>query len=346
MVFLAFFRNFTKSHFLSLIRRKPSGKPSYPILFRQSGNPVMDNLVNRHRKPIKQHIPFKTTKMIRLTTCIAIFTACFFSSALAQEKEIRLIVRGDDMGFSHSGNEAMAKCYKEGIETTIEIIAPSPWFPEAVRMLQEMPGVDVGVHVALTSEWDNVKYRPLTHCPSLTDSNGYFYPMIWPNKDYPGQALLQNQWNLEEIENEIRAQIELVKKLVPRVSHISAHMGCYSMHSDVQALAKKLAREYDVDIDPKEYGVENIGYGGKKKTSEDKINSLLKTLGKLQEGKTYLFVDHPGLNSPELRAISHIGYTDVAGDRQGVTDSWTDSRVKQFIQKRNIKLISYADLKR
>src|SRR5262245_41898293 len=81
----------------------------------------------------------------------------------------RLIVRGDDMGYSHSGNEAILKCYKEGIETSIEVIVPSPWFPEAAKMLADNPGVDVGIHLALTSEWDNVKWRPLSDCPSLRD---------------------------------------------------------------------------------------------------------------------------------------------------------------------------------
>lgn len=41
----------------------------------------------------------------------------------------RLIIRGDDMGYSHSGNEAILKAYTEGIETSIEVIVPSPWFP-------------------------------------------------------------------------------------------------------------------------------------------------------------------------------------------------------------------------
>ncbi|MDB5013146.1 MAG: YdjC family protein, partial [Daejeonella sp.] len=74
----------------------------------------------------------------------------------SQQKPIRLIVRGDDMGYSHSGNEALIKSYKEGIETSIEILVPSPWFPEAVKMLNENPGVDVGIHLALTSEWDKM----------------------------------------------------------------------------------------------------------------------------------------------------------------------------------------------
>ncbi len=69
-----------------------------------------------------------------------------FSACAQPNKPPRLIVRGDDMGFSHSGNEALIKAYKEGIETSIEVIVPSPWFSEAVKMLAENPGVDVGVH--------------------------------------------------------------------------------------------------------------------------------------------------------------------------------------------------------
>ncbi|MFT3701119.1 MAG: ChbG/HpnK family deacetylase [Agriterribacter sp.] len=96
----------------------------------------------------------------------------------AQDKPIRLLVRGDDMGFSHSGNLALVETYKKGIERSIEVIVPSPWFPEAVKMLEENPGVDVGVHLCLSSEWDNIKWRPVSYCPSITDSDGYFFPMI------------------------------------------------------------------------------------------------------------------------------------------------------------------------
>lgn len=282
--------------------------------------------------------------MKKLITSIVILFVTGIPFLHAQQKDIRLIVRGDDMGFSHSGNEALIKCYQEGIERTIEVIVPSPWFPEAVSMLKKHPGIDVGVHIALTSEWDNIKYRPVSYCPSLTDSNGYFFPRVWPDKNYPGQALLENKWKIEDIEKEIRAQIELALKLIPGVSHISAHMGCYSMNKEVAALAKNLAAEYKIDINPADHGVKNIEYSGPSKTSAQKINSLLKTLNSLKPGETYLFVDHPGLNNPELRAIHHIGYEEVAQDRQGVTDCWTSKQVKDLIKKRGIILISYADL--
>ena len=273
------------------------------------------------------------------------FLVFAFFNAQAQSKTIRLIVRGDDMGFSHSGNEALIKTFKEGIARSIEVIVPSPWFPEAVKMLEENPKVDVGIHLVLTSEWDNLKWRPLTEAKSLRDSNGYFYPMIWPNKNYPNKALLQQQWKIEDIEKEWRAQIELGKKTIPRLSHISGHMGCTNINDEIKAMAKKLAKEYSLDIDPSTLGVKGIGYDGPVKTTAEKKQSFISMLNKLEAGNTYLFVDHPGFDTPELQAIHHIGYENVATDRQGVTDVWTDAEVKEIIRKRGIQLISYKDLK-
>jgi len=262
----------------------------------------------------------------------------------AQQKPIRLIVRGDDMGYSHSGNEALIKCSKEGIQTSIEVIIPSPWFPEAVKMLKDNPGIDVGIHLAITSEWDNVKWRPLSDCPSLRDADGYFYPMISKNKNYPGKAVMENNWKIEDIEKEFRAQIELAIKKIPRVSHLSSHMGCAGMNGAVRELTKRLAKEYKIDIDLADYQVRGIGYDGPKETSEQKIESFIKMLNKLEPGNTYLFVDHPGLDGPELRAVHHVGYENVAIDRQGVTDAWTNEKVKAAIKAKGIQLISYKDL--
>jgi predicted glycoside hydrolase/deacetylase ChbG (UPF0249 family) len=275
---------------------------------------------------------------------IAFLYALAVSSVFAQSNPPRLIVRGDDMGFSHAGNEALIACYKGGIETSIEVIVPSPWFPEAVAMLAENPGIDVGIHLALSSEWDNLKWRPVSDCPSLRDADGYFYPMIYPNKNYPKRSLVENDWQLAEIEKEFRAQIGLAKKKIPRISHFSAHMGCTGMGSDVKALIKKLADEYQLGGLTTEQGVISVGYVGAHATSAEKIASFIAMLGSLENGKTYLFVDHPGLDTPELRAIHHVGYDQVAVDRQGVTDTWTSPLVKAAIKAKGIQLISYKEI--
>jgi len=53
-----------------------------------------------------------------------------------------------------------------------------------VKLLSENPGLDVGIHLVLTSEWANMKWRPLTHAPSLVDADGYFFPMDTPNPNF------------------------------------------------------------------------------------------------------------------------------------------------------------------
>jgi len=266
-------------------------------------------------------------------------------SALAHAAPPRLIVRGDDMGAAHAVNEAIMKCHKEGVQTSIEVIVPSPWFPEAVKMLADVPHADVGIHLALSSEWDNVKWRPLSDCPSLRDADGYFFPMIYPNQNYPRRSLKENGWQLVDVEKEFRAQIELGLKRIPHVSHLSSHMNCTGIGEAVPALVKKLAIEYRLDIEPSEAGVKNVGYMGPRGTSEEKIASFIKMLENLEDDKTYLFVDHPGFDTPEMRAIHHIGYENVALDRQGVTDAWTSPRVREVVNAKGVQLIGYRDLK-
>jgi chitin disaccharide deacetylase len=277
--------------------------------------------------------------------CFTFIFALFLVISFAQQTGPRLIVRGDDMGYTHSGNEALIRCYKEGFETSIEVLVPSPWFPEAVRLINQNPGVDVGIHLNLTSEWENIKWRPLTDCTSLKDSSGYFFPMVYPNKNYPGRSIMENKWNINDIEKEFRAQIELALRNIPNISHLSAHMGCTNISPEVRALTSRLAMEYKIPVDPEWDYKGFIGYDGPHKTSAEKIQSFINMINKLEPGKTYIFLDHPGLCNDELKAVYHIGYEDVCTDRQGVTDLFTNEKVKALIKSKGIQLIGYRDLK-
>ncbi|MFC1597153.1 ChbG/HpnK family deacetylase [Planctomycetota bacterium] len=48
-------------------------------------------------------------------------------------------------------------------------------------MLRENPALDVGVHLTLTSEWENCKWGPVTEAPSLVDRQGHFFPTTRPS---------------------------------------------------------------------------------------------------------------------------------------------------------------------
>jgi len=278
-----------------------------------------------------------------LFSCILVL---FSLHSCAQNKEIRIIVRADDIGAAHSINEACIEVYKNGIARSVEIMVPCPWYPEAVKMLKEVPGYDVGIHLTMTSEWENVKWGPISHAPSLTDKNGYFYPTYWAGENFTEeQTLTHNDWSPEEVEQELRAQIEQALKDLPgRITHMGIHMGGASADPKIAEIQAKLAAEFDLitSLDP--YGVERFnGFKGAR-FADEMIHNLIEELENIGPG-TYLFVDHPAYDTPEIQALGHKGYMDVAKNRDGVTRAWTDERVKEVIRKRGIKLISYADLK-
>jgi predicted glycoside hydrolase/deacetylase ChbG (UPF0249 family) len=267
-------------------------------------------------------------------------------SPCPQEEGIRLLVRADDLGAAHAINEASIKACKEGIARSVEIIAPGPWFLEAVRLLKENPEIDVGVHLCLTSEWENVKWRPLTGPSSLTDPDGYFYPMVRQRKDFPpGTGLLEANPKPAEVERELRAQIDTVREHLPRASHLSVHMGAATSTPELRAISQKLALEYRLTLETP--GAKGLGWGARKfETPEtQKEAALLDILAKLQPG-TWMFVEHCGFDGPEMRAMGHVGYSNVAQDREGVTRAFTSARVKALLKERGIKLVSYADLRK
>ena len=85
--------------------------------------------------------------------------------------EVRLVVKADDMGAAHAINLGTIEAYKHGVVTSTDVLVPAPWFMEAVRLLAENPGLDVGVHLCLTSEWEGVvsagTRSQIPHAPGL-----------------------------------------------------------------------------------------------------------------------------------------------------------------------------------
>jgi predicted glycoside hydrolase/deacetylase ChbG (UPF0249 family) len=260
--------------------------------------------------------------------------------------EIRLIVKGDDMGAGHGINVATIEAHRRGVLTTTNVIVPGPWFPEAARLLRENPSLDVGVHLALTSEWDNVKWRPLTHAPSIVDADGYFFPMVQPRPGFPpGTSIKEAAWKIDEIERELRAQLDAAKRHLPQATYTWYHMGFTSVAPEVRDLAARLTKEYGL-VQPMDLGIQFIGRVYESQDSgqvkADKLASKLEALG----SGLWLHIDHAATDDPETRALGHKGYEWVAADRSANLAAWTSPTVREVITRRGIKLTSYRDLAR
>lgn len=269
-----------------------------------------------------------------------------FAAAVLQPAptEIRLIVKGDDMGAAHGINVATIDAYKTGVLTTTNVIVPGPWFLEAARLLRENPGLDVGVHLALTSEWSDVKWRPLTHAPSIVDPDGYFFPLVQPRAGAaPNTSIKESAWKIDEIERELRAQLTMAKRHLPQATYTWNHMGFTSVSPDVAALVLRLSKEFGLLV-PTEIGVQFLrGVYESKDTGAVKADKLAAKLETIGPG-LWEHIDHAATDDPEMRAIGHPGYEWVAADRSANLAAWTSPKVREVIQRRGIKLTSYRDL--
>ena len=250
----------------------------------------------------------------------------------AAASNTKLIIIGDDIGAVHAIGEGTIEAYQKGIMRSANLIVCGPWLTESIHLLEANPGLDVGIHLALTSEWDSVKWRPLTPMPSLVDANGFFPPKT---RDVAAPVV-----KLSEVEAEIRAQIETAKRLLPRASWLSTHMGAATATPALKALTLKLAAEYKTPMQDAIPGLtrHRAPYSGTS-TTQEKVNGMIKLIEGLTPG-IHSMVDHPATDTPEMRRVGHPGNYNVAEQRAGILAAWTHPAVIAAIKQRNIELTS------
>ena len=177
-----------------------------------------------------------------------LLTAASAPAATVQEKlghpasARLLIIHADDLGMSHSVNRATFEALEQGWISSASILVPCPWFPEVARFARAHPEADLGIHLALTSEWTTFRWGPLTpreQVPSLLDADGYL-PLL---ENTVGQRAKP-----EEAERELRAQIAFAKRSGVRITHFDAHMNALYQTGPLLEVHRRLARENGVPM--------------------------------------------------------------------------------------------------
>jgi predicted glycoside hydrolase/deacetylase ChbG (UPF0249 family) len=119
---------------------------------------------------------------------------------------------------------------------------PCPWVPAFVHYLKEHPDTDAGLHLTLTAEWDNYRWGPISGrsgVPGLVDKEG----ALWPEaEDVVAHA------SADEVEKEIRAQIERAREMGFEPTHMDSHMGTLFASPDFLQRYIKLAVEYHIPV--------------------------------------------------------------------------------------------------
>lgn len=168
------------------------------------------------------------------------------------------IVHVDDIGFCHAANEGAFEVLACGPATCGSLMVPCPGFPEAAERARADPELDLGVHLTLNCEYPHYRWGPVLGAeslPTLVDADGGFPQTV---SEVVARA------DPEEVERELRAQVERALEAGVDVTHLDAHMGAVLMPPFVEIYAR-LAREFRLPVfalRPDERALELLGVEG------------------------------------------------------------------------------------
>jgi predicted glycoside hydrolase/deacetylase ChbG (UPF0249 family) len=130
-----------------------------------------------------------------------------------------IILHVDDAGMSYDSDKGVEEAIEKGLATSTSVMMPCPWVPGFVHYLRQHPSTDAGLHLTLTSEWKDYRWGPVAgqaRVPGLTDAEGCLWHDV---PDVVGHA------TPDEVELELRAQVEKALKMGFQPTHLDSHMG-------------------------------------------------------------------------------------------------------------------------
>ena len=308
-------------------------------------------------------------KQILVIICVLIAVGVGFTQHTGEllgydaDKKL-LIINADDFGMCHAENLATMELLKDGHVTSATIMMPCPWVVEAAQFCMENPGLDVGVHLTFTAEWKRYKWGSVASedkVPSLLNEFGFFPPDIMS---------VEKSATPEQVEIEMRAQLDKALQLGIKPTHFDNHMGSlYGLATGKHYFEQifKLAAEYNLPFRlPRNMGenyrkalpkesiimleqmtgqlvsrgfvlpdyLESIDYG---KNYKESFEAFVKLFKSLKPGVTELYI-HAALPTDEMKAISNAWRNRDFDYRICKSDE-----IKQVLKDLNIKLIKWEN---
>lgn len=273
-----------------------------------------------------------------------------------------LIAQLDDLGTCQSNMSAFASLTSAGNINSAAVMTPCIWFPLVAHLARTIPGLDLGLQMTLTSEWDTIRWRPISTVDpktGLLDANG-FYPKT--GDDLPSsidQTILAREFD---------AQANRALNMGVRLTHLDSHQSI-AFDPRFTDLFSQFSRKYQLPLvflrpDPAQWEssswmnaswkAEGLNFATQFEQAGlpllDSITDLTSSgpISRMTDVKDaitqlppglHLIRLHAGIHTPELEAMT----PDWAGYAADL-NAWISTDLKAFIEKAGVKNIGWAPI--
>ena len=235
---------------------------------------------------------------------------------------VKIVTRGDDAGSCVAANRGVEEAARFGILRNASVMACGPAFDDAAERLRGIPGLCIGLHLTLASEWDSVTWGPLTGSSHLKDHRGVFpqSPAQLPRTPEAIAAML----------TEAQAQLERMRAAELAPEYLDEHMAPTSWA--VPELRDPLVAWAEAQGLMTVYHIPHLPGEG----------ALLERLNEDLDG-TFVYVNHPAVDDDgEVRRMGNADYSgeQLAQERSGDRKMWCDPVLRE---QKDVAYIRYTE---
>ena len=265
-----------------------------------------------------------------------------------------LILHADDIGVAHSENAATFDALDKGAVNSGSIMMPTPWVTEVATYAKAHPNADLGLHLTLNSEWNTYRWgglAPRDQTSSLHDPDG-----TMPREP----DVVWKRAKLDEVEKELRAQIDRAYAIGLKPTHVDSHMGALYGTADLFRTYAKVARSYKLPflhfiggadpaivatLQPTDVVADAVIMRLQKGSIEEWRKYYLDAVRSMKPGLTVILV-HLGYDDAELRAVT-TGWDSWGADwRQRDYDVLTSAEFRQALKDNHVVLVTWREIQK
>jgi predicted glycoside hydrolase/deacetylase ChbG (UPF0249 family) len=271
-----------------------------------------------------------------------------------------VIFHADDIGMCHASVAAYTELIEFGLISSAATMTPCGWFPATAVYCRthqaSHPHIDMGVHITLTSEWNNYRWGPLSTrdaSTGLLDDEGYFFARSAP---------LQERAQAGAVRREVAAQIDRALAAGIDVTHMDSHMGSIfhmpfvpdyfatAVQYQIPALSLRAstlrlswmghglpdtAVDYLAMMEDNGFPMLDRIEGMPLDNPTNRLETAKALLDTLPIGVSY-FIVHPSVDTPELRTIAPDWENRVADYQLFTSEAW-----RKTVEASGVKVIGW-----